>query len=509
MLFNSYEFLLLFLPVVLIGYFLLGLWTPAGAAGWLAASSLFFYGWWDARYLGLLIGSIAGNYLFGKLIASHARTVRGRWLLATSVTINLVLLAYYKYFGFFLESFNLIAKSEIPIPEIILPLGISFFTFTQIAYLVDTYRGLVKEYRAIHYLLFVTYFPHLIAGPILHHKEMMPQFAYIRNYTPRINSFLIGSSIFIIGLAKKVLIADNLSPYSNIVFDKATNPTFFIAWGGALAYTFQLYFDFSGYSDMAIGLSRLFNIKLPLNFNSPYKAANIVDFWRCWHITLSRFLRDYLYFPLGGNRRGSLCRYINLITTMLLGGLWHGAGWNFVIWGGLHGFYLCINHLWMAMHSNRTLPKALPRPIAVFITFIAVVFAWVFFRAVHFDQAIDIVSGMTGFNGFALPEALGIRIGTMRSYLESSGIKFFLGGGQQFFYTYSWIIIAAIMAFLAPNSQELLARFAPALTVENQIYHPSQIRWSLHTRWAVGLGLIFTACFLSLSRPTEFLYFQF
>lgn len=233
-----------------------------------------------------------------------------------------------------------------PSLNVILPIGISFYTFTQIAFLVDTFQGKVNEYRFTHYLLFVTYFPHLIAGPVLHHKEMMPQFADSKIYKFSATDFAVGITIFCIGLAKKVLIADNLAPYASPLFSGAASPSFLVAWGGVLAYTFQLYFDFSAYSDMAIGLSRLFGVKLPLNFNSPYKAVNISEFWRRWHMTLSRFLKDYLYIPLGGNRTGTIRRYRNLITVMLLGGLWHGAGCNFVIWGGLHGVYLIIHQGW-------------------------------------------------------------------------------------------------------------------------------------------------------------------
>lgn len=268
-----------------------------------------------------------------------------------------------------------------PSLNIILPIGISFYTFTQIAFLVDTYQEKVNEYRFIHYLLFVTYFPHLIAGPVLHHKEMMPQFADSRIYKFSTTDFAVGLTIFCIGLAKKVLIADNLAPYANPLFSGADAPSLFIAWGGVLAYTFQLYFDFSAYSDMAIGLSRLFGVKLPLNFNSPYKATNISEFWGRWHMTLSRFLMDYLYIPLGGNRTGIIRRYRNLITVMLLGGLWHGAGWNFVIWGGLHGVYLIIHHGWGKLSELLNFPVNLVlwRLTATSITFLSVCFAWVFF----------------------------------------------------------------------------------------------------------------------------------
>lgn len=320
-----------------------------------------------------------------------ARTIDGtqvafgkKSLLGAAITANLLLLAYYKYANFFVSSLSSAAGWESINLDIILPIGISFFTFTQVAFLVDTYQGKVKEYNFAHYLLFVTYFPHLIAGPVLHHKEMMPQFADKKTYLPSADNFAIGLSIFVIGLSKKVLIADNIAPLANPVFEINAHPALVESWFGALAYAMQLYFDFSGYSDMAIGLSRLFGVRLPLNFNSPYKAENIIDFWRRWHMTLSRFLRDYLYIPLGGNRNGSFARFRNLFITMLLGGLWHGAGWTFVIWGGLHGIYLGINHGWhflqekLGLSASQSLRSKI---VARSITFLAVLVAWVFFRA--------------------------------------------------------------------------------------------------------------------------------
>ncbi|HET7832180.1 MAG TPA: MBOAT family O-acyltransferase, partial [Gallionella sp.] len=357
MLFNSYVFIFLFLPVVMLGFFQLARISHAFAAGWLALASLLFYGYWNPAYVGLLLASIIGNYAFGLRIAklnirSEEQVGHRKLLLAIAVLSNLLLLGYYKYANFFATSVNSIAGTHCSLGEIILPLGISFFTFTQIAFLVDTYQGKVKEYNFIHYVLFVTYFPHLIAGPVLHHKEMMPQFAHASTYRFNYENIAVGLTIFLIGLFKKVVIADGIAYYVPTVFDAPAlgiHLTFVEAWGGALCFALQLYFDFSGYSDMAIGLSRMFGVTLPLNFHSPYQAVNIIDFWRRWHMTLSRFLRDYLYSPLGGNRRGKVRRYLNLWLVMLLGGLWHGAGWTFVIWGGLHGIYLVITHAWQSL----------------------------------------------------------------------------------------------------------------------------------------------------------------
>ncbi len=512
MLFNSFSFLLAFLPIVAIVYFWLGRRNNILAATWLGLSSLFFYAWWDYHYLPLLLVSIFFNYLFGWRISEANIATKRHWL-ATGIVCNLALLAYYKYAFFFISTFNEISGYSFTISHIALPIGISFFTFTQIAFLVDTYQGKVKEYRFIHYLLFVTYFPHLIAGPVLHHKEMMPQFADSRNYQINTTNIAVGLSIFIIGLAKKVLIADNIAPYANDLFNHPISPSFFIAWGGLFAYAFQIYFDFSGYSDMAIGLSRIFGIRLPLNFNSPYKSMNIIDFWRRWHMTLSRFLRDYLYIPLGGNRYGMTRRHINLLITMVLGGLWHGAGWPFIIWGSLHGIYLIINHGWLAI-SKRINSQSTSIPgniIATSITFLAVCFSWVFFRATDLITANEILKGLMGNFGIGIPNAIGIHLGNLRPILEKFGIEFYLGGGARFIETWSWISVAAFITFLLPNTQEIMRQFGPALDFNFNQESISLIKktWMPNRAWAVTLGAISILCLLSLNKPSDFLYFQF
>lgn len=409
MLFNSYAFIFLYLPVVLLGFFWLARISHAFAAAWLALASLFFYGYWNPAYIGLLLGSIVCNYAFGLWIAKAGgsrEARRKKQLLIVALTANLALLAYYKYANFFVSSINSVAETQWSLGEIILPLGISFFTFTQIAFLVDTYQGKVKEYNFIHYLLFVTYFPHLIAGPVLHHREMMPQFALASTYRINWDHVATGLLLFTVGLCKKVLWADSLAPFANAIFDGAQHgmeigilPTIYEAWSGALTYTLQIYFDFSGYTDMALGVALMFGIRLPINFNSPYKATSIIEFWRCWHMTLSHFLRDYLYIPLGGNRKGNIRRYLNLMITMLLGGLWHGAGWTFVIWGMLHGAYLSINHLWHEVVAERPLrwiPDWLGTLTGGMLTFAAVVAAWVVFRANDMQHALFILEAMFG-----------------------------------------------------------------------------------------------------------------
>ncbi len=409
MLFNSYSFIFLFLPIVMLGFFQLARIHHAYAAAWLALSSLFFYGYWNPAYVGLLLGSIVCNYAFGMWIAKagvqHA-AARKKRVLVFAIAANLLLLGYYKYANFFLASANSLTGSSLTLGDIMLPLGISFFTFTQIAFLVDTYQGKVKEYNFVHYVLFVTYFPHLIAGPVLHHKDMMPQFAHNATYRINWDNVATGLLLFTLGLCKKVLWADSLAPYATAIFDgtqhgmlTGTLPTIYEAWSGALSYTLQIYFDFSGYTDMALGIALMFNIRLPINFNSPYQSTSIIDFWRRWHMTLSTFLRDYLYIPLGGNRHGQLRRYGNLLATMLLGGLWHGAGWTFVIWGALHGVYLTINHLWRDFIAERFLrwvPNWMGALVGGLLTFIAVVAAWVVFRSSDMAQAITILKAMFG-----------------------------------------------------------------------------------------------------------------
>jgi alginate O-acetyltransferase complex protein AlgI len=327
MLFNSIEFLF-FLPIVLIGFFLLSkLHNELFSRLWLIFASLFFYGWWESQYLFLIIISMFFNYTLGATLSRY----RHRQYIIFGILMNLILLGYYKYSNFFVDNFNLISGNHYHLEKVILPLAISFFTFQQIAYLVDSYKGQIKEYNFFNYCLFVTFFPQLIAGPIVHHKEMLPQFSNKQSRILKAENISVGLTIFMIGMFKKVVIADNIATFSTPVFNAAQageTVTFFEAWLAAFCYSFQLYFDFSGYSDMAIGAARMFGIKLPLNFHSPYKAVNIIEFWRRWHITLSRFMKDYVYIPLGGNQTGAARKYIYLTITMLLAGLWHGAGWN-------------------------------------------------------------------------------------------------------------------------------------------------------------------------------------
>jgi alginate O-acetyltransferase complex protein AlgI len=352
-LFNSYTYLLVFLPLVVSGYYILLPLHTRWRVIWLALASLYFYADWSARYLPLLLASTLFNFGLGKLL--ETKTPYRLFVLRAGVGANLALLIVFKYTNFLVAQLDLRLGLALTQTDITLPIGISFFTFTQIAYLIDLSRGICVRYDLWRYVLFVSFFPHLLAGPILHHKEMMPQFARrlrIATYERQIGYGLL---IFSIGLFKKVCLADPVAPYANAAFnasDHGVALSLATAWCGALAYTFQLYFDFSGYSDMAIGSARLFGIRLPINFNAPYRAPSIIEFWRRWHMTLSRFLRDYLYFSLGGNRLGAVRRYINLLLTMTLGGIWHGAGYGFALWGLLHGGYLVSNHAWRALRRR-------------------------------------------------------------------------------------------------------------------------------------------------------------
>lgn len=516
MLFNSYFFILVFLPVTLITFFALGRnGSRHVAIGWLVAASLFFYGWWNPAYLGLIVISILFNYFIGTILGNDRyRLPTRKAALFFGIVANILVLGYYKYANFFLENLNAALGTGFGIAEIILPLGISFFTFTQIAFLVDAYRGEVREYNFLHYALFVTYFPHLIAGPVLHHKEMMPQFG--RAYIFRFDSlnFVAGLTYFVLGLFKKVILADGVSNFSGPVFAAAADGvplTSMDAWGGALSYTFQLYFDFSGYSDMAIGLALMMGVRLPLNFDSPYKAVNIIEFWRRWHMTLSRFLRDYLYFALGGNKKGEVRRYANLMITMLLGGLWHGAGWTFVIWGGLHGFYLMVNHGWQTL--RRRLGHDLKsstwwgRGLSISLTFIAVVIGWVYFRSDRAETAHHILGSMIDQPTYQLSPFYSAVV-----HNSSLGRWSDLVGLQASAETLLALALAtvAVAAFVAPNTQQIMGRFYwQPRGSEGAALSSGRTYWLPTISWAVAIGVLASWALLGLSQVSEFLYFQF
>jgi len=478
MLFNSYPFILLFLPAVLAGYFWLGRRSNLAPVIWLALASLTFYAIGNWQFVALLLLSIAFNYGIGHLlIVAKLGPSQRKAALAVGVAGDLLVLGIFKYAGFAIDNINALAGTHIAV-HILLPVGISFYTFTQIAFLVDAYRGQVAAYALPHYALFVTYFPHLIAGPILHHKDMIPQFEQERSKHPQSHLILCGLIIFGMGLFKKTGLADGIQPLVMQAFGPNT-PTFDQAWIGALAYTFQLYFDFSGYSDMAIGISLMFGIFLPVNFNSPYKATSIIEFWRRWHMTLSQFLRDYLYIPLGGNRLGRVRRYVNLMVTMLLGGLWHGAAWTFVAWGALHGAYLCINHAWI--HFAPPIPRRLA-PVAGFVgfvlTFLAVVVAWVFFRADSLATALLVLSKMAEPGNLAL------------------------GRGEIAYALF--IAVYAAFAWFMPNTMKLMGYDHRSRKV-GEAFAASR----LHSVYLYAAAAVLAFGVLGIQSRSEFIYFRF
>lgn len=521
MLFNSYLYLFIFLPVTLFVFFRIGNFGHHRVASiWLVGASLFFYSWWNPSYLGLILASILFNYAIG--IAVSRKTAgssdrQRRHLLFIGVLLNLLTLGFYKYTGLLVGTANTLFDLQTPIPSIALPLAISFFTFQQIAFLVDSYRGETREINFLHYTLFVCFFPQLIAGPIVHHKEILPQFRRRSTYLFSHRNLAIGATIFTIGLFKKTVIADGISVYSTPVFDAASQDatlTFFEAWGGALAYTFQIYFDFSGYSDMAIGSARMFGIKLPANFNSPYKSRNIIEFWRRWHMTLSRFLRDYLYFPLGGSRCGKLRRYVNLLITMLLGGLWHGAAWTFVAWGFMHGTLLIINHAWIRLCQKAQLPRLpekLQRGTGRALTLFAVINSWVLFRATDFESALNVYKGMYGLNGLTLSREFFGAMPSLHPLISSLGLSM---GKLPYFH--GLIEIAALTALLLitlllPNTQQLMRNYSPVYKSRESTNNDMglSITWKPSAAWALILFLMFAASVGQMTNISEFLYFNF
>ncbi len=401
MLFSSWQFIFCFLPLSYFLYFYLAKKKLIVASKLsLVFVSLFFYAYWKISYLPLILVSLAFNFALGTGLSqaySHNNRINRKISLAIGIAFNIGLFAYFKYTGFILENISLLTNYNFNVENIILPLAISFFTFQQIAYLIDSYKGETSEYDFLNYGLFVTFFPQLIAGPIVHHNEMMSQFGSKWNWLPRHKNIIVGLFIFSIGLFKKVVIADTFSVWAESGFSSNAVLDVYSAWVTSLSYTFQLYFDFSGYCDMAMGAALLFNIKLPINFNSPYKSLNIQDFWRRWHITLGRFLRDYIYIPLGGSQKTEIVTYSNLIVTFLIGGLWHGASWMFIIWGALHGVALVVHRLWS------TLGFVLPKAVAWFITFNFINLTWVFFRAEDIKTALNIITNMFSIRNGNLP----------------------------------------------------------------------------------------------------------
>ena len=486
MLFNSYTFLFVFLPVCLLGFWLVT--GPAGkerrAAGWLVLMSLVFYAWWEPSYLLLLAASIGLNLSAAHiLLRLRTRPDRSRKVLAMAITANLLLLGGFKYLDFAIGIVNQASGSQLPMPHLVLPLAISFYTLLQIALLCDIHAGKIVDLGFGNYLLFVTFFPHMIAGPIIHHSEVMPQFRALGGRRPDSMMVARGSFLIAIGLFKKVCIADTLGRASDAGFSGAAALDCFGGWMTALSYSLQLYFDFSGYSDIAIGLALLFGIRFPVNFDSPFRATDLRDFWRRWHMTLSRFLRDYVYVPLGGNRRGDLVAYRNLFLTFLIGGIWHGAGWPFVVWGALHGIGTGLHRAWSVKGFR------MPEPLGWVCTFLFVVLAFVMFRAPDVGTALAIYAAMIDVGSLDAAAAMAWRIdGTGSAVLAWVGALDIAGVGLG-----GWGFVAACLGIsvLGRNSNALATSFRAS-------------PWQ-----GAAAAVLFVAAVLALEAERRFIYFQF
>jgi alginate O-acetyltransferase complex protein AlgI len=518
-LFNYYVFIFAFLPAVLAVYLFVRRHPERRwAIAWLVLASFVYYAWWQPIFLLLLVVSILVNFGLGSILCAPrvSHPAARRAVLVLGLAFNVGVLAYFKYAAFFVENVNRLTDAAFTVPHILLPIGVSFITFQKIAFLVDAHRGQVRDFSFANFALFVSFFPQLIAGPIVHHAEVMPQFARVPPAGSAAADIAVGLSIFCVGLFKKVVVADTCALFADAGYGmlKAGQPLDAAsAWVAVLAYAFQLYYDFSGYSDMAIGLARMFGIRLPVNFNSPYKATGAIDFWRRWHITLSRFLRDYLYIPLGGNRRGALRQYVNVTIVMLLGGLWHGANWTFVVLGAVHGALLAINHAW-----NQLALRRLNAKLAVTLTFLAVTLAWVPFRAESLHDAARMLAMLSpfsadawlSFRGFLaaqLTQPLNVGAWFRPRELWPAPLP------PDFLATYkpAGLLLGMVAActFLLPNTQQIFARFEPVLGVApRELLHRASL---LMLDWKVAgvISAIFVLSVLHLTKVSPFLYFQF
>jgi D-alanyl-lipoteichoic acid acyltransferase DltB (MBOAT superfamily) len=510
MLFNSYIFLLLFLPVTYAGYRLLIRYgRQESALLWLNVCSFFFYGWWNPAYIPLMFGSIAINFLIGQQLHRQAHKSSGRMLLILGVTLNLLCLGYFKYTHFILDNLNDFFGTHYYQSDIILPLAISFFTFQQIAYLVDTWNGKGDNYHFRYYCLFVVFFPHLLAGPIVHHREIIPQFLKPEDTQQRTQHLAMALTAISFGLFKKVILADSFAFYANQLFERAQTDVpigFFDAWIGAVSFTLQIYFDFSAYSDIACGIALLFGVRLPQNFASPYRATSIIEFWQSWHMTLSRFLRNYVYIPLGGNRKGPVNRYLNLVITMLLGGLWHGAGWPFILWGAMQGGLLMINHAWRALTTstpaNATKQHTLriPTSIAWLLTYICIVLSWVVFRADNTDSVWRIYHAM--FDVTSLQWEHSLRQPVINDICRQLGWQI-----PTLWKILPVLFLLQLWVLFLPNLQQLMQgyRLTPTALPNNS----TRWHWEPNWRWSTLTALSLSASLMALHDTGNFIYFQF
>lgn len=514
MLFNSFLFIFLFFPLAFLGTYAINKFMEHRCAIiFLLTVSLFYYSCGEAGYLFLILSSIIFNYFMGILLSTEENNngiLSRKYILIFGIIVNLSLLAYFKYANFFIENVNAVFHLHSQTMNILLPLGISFYTFQQIAYLVDSYKERTAPYHFMDYALFVTFFPHLLAGPLVYHKEIIGQFKEENVFKFKPENIAEGFSMFCIGLIKKVILADGVAKYADIVYNyvgTGGQVSLIPAWFGVLAYTFQIYFDFSGYSDMAIGLARILGIRLPVNFNSPYKAVNIIDFWRRWNMTLSRFLKCYLYIALGGNRRGKVRRYLNLMLTMLLGGLWHGASWTFVFWGAIHGLYLCINHAWLALKSFVGLSNEsnmVSRFFARAVTFFSVVIAWNFFRAKSFSDAIAMLKGMFLFNGITLPQKYHW-LSAYPLFKYDDRLRYLVSGEKEFFF----ILFLFFIISLPRNSQQFISKYFLGAACSGEYLSREVAIKRVNLVWAVIFSFTFIVCLIFSFRPETFIYFKF
>jgi alginate O-acetyltransferase complex protein AlgI len=542
-LFNSYVFLYAFLPVALAGYFLLARLGRAPAALWLVAVSFVFYGWWNPAYVPLLAISMGGNYLLSLGIGAAERRPRVQtWVLALAVTANLGALCYYKYLAWLIGLLDIGlldagAGLRLGVPAIVLPLGISFFTFTQLGYLIDCKQGAARDRGFLDYLVFVTFFPHLIAGPILHNGEMMPQFSAPETYRFSAENLSVGMGIFIVGLIKKCVLADPIGAVVPVGFANPGALPLFAAWHAALAYSLQLYFDFSGYSDMAIGLARMFNVRFPVNFNSPYKATSVIDYWQRWHMTLTRYLMMYLYTPiaisvarwrLAHGRGTSRAAYrtpsgfaamvlLPVFVTIVLAGIWHGAGAQFLLFGVLHATYLSANHAWRILRPRRAAglePRYGAHLGAGVLTYLCVLVGSVVFRAPSVAAAVTLLGGMLGAHGvgpgFPVPAWAAEQTGAIGAVLHAHGAVVIARWQDTAHALETILALSGLYAivWLLPNTQQIFADYLPAIDGAPRV-RLAWFRWRSNLPWAVALGCATVIGLLSVGGTSEFLYFQF
>ena len=543
MLFNSYEFIFVYLPVMLAGFFLLGLRSRSLALGWIITASLAFYAWWRPINVLIIAPSILVNFVLARwllrLAGDKDRAGLARLVLSLGIAFNVAFLGYFKYVNFLVTAANDLVGTNFVLMQIVLPLGISFITFQKIAFLIDVHGGRIPALSLRDYCLFVLFFPQLIAGPIVHYREMMPQFQQAPCRWDKEN-IAVGVCLFVFGLFKKVVLADGISEHVSPIYEMAASGseiTLFPAWIAAIGFTLQIYFDFSGYSDMALGLARFFGVRLPANFDSPLKATNIIDFWLRWHMTLTRFLTAYLYNPLVlwltrrrmakglpglASRTPRVGAFFQLLAgptllTMFVSGLWHGAGYLFILWGLLHGVYLSVNHAWRLFGprnwSNKETYDRFMRPAGFVLTFLSVAVAMVLFRSANSDAAKELLQGLIGLNGISLPQQIHAHLGPLRGLLQSFVSASTEMPAQEFVLAIAWLGVLLLGALLLPNTLQLTARYEPALGVRSRPAGPlSLLRaldWTPTVPWAVAMSALVVAVVMRLGGKSEFLYWQF